>query len=134
VPYLTANTAFLFCSDGFLKPNPFHPDVVVAIDSVNDKKLEALTALESQFYEGGANGSAKLMPSDPTEQQERRRRVRQGHASRTQRVAQQYRSVLEQWYGKERADKVQHAEAFELCEYGRRPNKAELAKLFPFFE
>ncbi|HTK77189.1 MAG TPA: PIG-L family deacetylase [Gemmataceae bacterium] len=134
VPYLTSNPTFFFYSDDFQKPNPFHPDVVVAIDSVSDKKLEALAALESQFYEGGANGSAKLMPSDPAEQQQRRQRVRQGHAGRSQRVAQKYRSVLEQWYGKERADKVQHAEAFELCEYGRRPNKQELAKLFPFFE
>jgi hypothetical protein len=29
---------------------------------------------------------------------------------------------------------VQFAEAFEICEYGRRPNRAELAKMFPFFE
>ena len=35
---------------------------------------------------------------------------------------------------KEQAEKIRHAEAFEICEYGRRPNKAEMAKLFPFFE
>jgi len=29
---------------------------------------------------------------------------------------------------------VQYAEAFEICEYGRQPDKAELKKLFPFFE
>jgi hypothetical protein len=28
---------------------------------------------------------------------------------------------------------VQYAEAFEICEYGRQPNKEELRKLFPFF-
>jgi hypothetical protein len=28
---------------------------------------------------------------------------------------------------------VQYAEAFEICEYGRRPDKAEIKKLFPFF-
>ena len=32
----------------------------------------------------------------------------------------------------DQADKVQHAEAFEVCEYGRRPSKEELGKLFPF--
>jgi len=26
------------------------------------------------------------------------------------------------------------AEAFEICEYGRRPDKAEIRKLFPFFD
>ena len=41
---------------------------------------------------------------------------------------------LADWYGKEGAEKVEHAEAFEVCEYGRRPNRAELARLFPFFE
>ena len=41
---------------------------------------------------------------------------------------------LVELYGKDRAAKVQHAEAFEICEYGRRPDQAELKRLFPFFE
>jgi hypothetical protein len=28
---------------------------------------------------------------------------------------------------------VKFAEAFEICEYGRQPDKAELKRLFPFF-
>jgi LmbE family N-acetylglucosaminyl deacetylase len=133
VPYLKTNPVFLFYPDGFQKPNPFQPDIVVSIDGVIDRKLDALDALESQFYEGGANGSAALMPADPEKQKDRRRQVRAGFAARNQAVAQKYRAKLEEWYGKEKADKVQYAEAFEVCEYGRRPNKAELAKLFPFF-
>ncbi|HSA02050.1 MAG TPA: PIG-L family deacetylase, partial [Candidatus Paceibacterota bacterium] len=39
---------------------------------------------------------------------------------------------LRDWYGAERADQVKSAEAFEICEYGRRPDKAELRRLFPF--
>jgi LmbE family N-acetylglucosaminyl deacetylase len=133
VPFLRNNPVFLFYPDGFQKPNPFQPDIVVSIDGVIDRKLDALDALESQFYEGGANGSAELMPSDPDKQRERRRQVRAGFAARNRAIAQKYRSNLAEWYGKEKADKVQYAEAFEVCEYGRRPNKAELAKLFPFF-
>jgi hypothetical protein len=30
--------------------------------------------------------------------------------------------------------RVRHAEAFEICEYGEQPDKAELKRLFPFFE
>ena len=30
------------------------------------------------------------------------------------------------------AAKVQYAEAFEICEYGRLPSKTEIRKLFPF--
>ena len=79
------------------------------------------------------NGSADLIPKEPAKQQERRKQVRAAHAGRTQGVAQRYRTALADWYGKEKAAKVQHAEAFEVCEYGRRPNKTELARLFPFF-
>jgi LmbE family N-acetylglucosaminyl deacetylase len=132
VPHLTTNPVFLYYPDNFLKPNPFQPDVVVSIDSVIDQKLDALDALVSQFYEGGANGSAALIPGDPAGQRERRQVVRNGFANRSREVARKYRSALEPWYGKERADKVQSAEAFEVCEYGRRPDKAELARLFPF--
>jgi LmbE family N-acetylglucosaminyl deacetylase len=134
VPPLKGNPVFLFGSDRFQKPNPFQPDIVVSIDSVVEKKLDGLGVMESQFYEGGALGSAALVPSDPAKQQERHRQVREGFAERFRGIARQYRGKLAEWYGKEQADKVQFAEAFEICEYGRRPNKAELSRLFPFFE
>jgi LmbE family N-acetylglucosaminyl deacetylase len=133
-PPLRNNPVFLFYPDGFQKPNPFKPDIVVSIDRVSNQKLDALDALESQFYEGGALGSADLIPSDPAQQQSRRRQVRESHAARDRSVASRFRATLADWYGKEAAEKVQYAEAFEICEYGRRPNKTELAKLFPFFE
>jgi N-acetylglucosamine malate deacetylase 1 len=132
-PRLKGNPVFLFYPDSFKKPNPFQPDIVVAIDKVMDRKLDALDALESQFYEGGALGSASLIPSDPMKQQERRRQVREGFAKLNQSIAGRYRAKLADWYGKDHADKVQYAEAFEICEYGRRPNEEEIKRLFPFF-
>ena len=39
-------------------------------------------------------------------------------------------SVVE-LYGKDQGAKIQHAEAFELCEYGAQPRPAELRRLFP---
>ena len=130
VPILRTNPLFVFYPDGFQKPNPFQPDIAVNIDTVIEKKLDALA---SQFYEGGANGSAELIPSDPAKQRQRRKEIRAGFAGRSEAVAQRYRTKLAEWYGKDRAEKVHYAEAFEICEYGRRPNKAELARLFPFF-
>jgi LmbE family N-acetylglucosaminyl deacetylase len=132
-PPLKGNPVFLFYPDSFKKPNPFQPDIVVAIDKVMDRKLDALDALESQFYEGGALGSASLMPSDPMKQQERRRAVRAGFARRNQSIAERYRDKLADWYGKDQAGNVKYAEAFEICEYGRRPNEDEIKRLFPFF-
>ncbi len=133
-PILKNNPAFFFYPDPFQKPNPFQPDVTVDIDSVLEQKLKAIDTLESQFYEGGANGSPELIPSDPAKQQERRKEVRDHHAARNEAIAKRFRAQLTEWYGKEKADKVSHAEAFEICEYGRRPSKEELRKLFPFLD
>ena len=74
------------------------------------------------------------MPKDPQKQAERRKQVRAGFANRSQAVAKQYRDKLVEWYGKDRGEKVAYAEAFEICEYGRRPNRKELERLFPFFD
>jgi LmbE family N-acetylglucosaminyl deacetylase len=132
-PPLQENPVFLFYPDSFQKPNPFQPDIVVSIDRVIEKKLDALDTLESQFYEGGALGAASLIPSDPAKQRERRQEIRKRFADRNRSVADRYRDKATEWYGKDRADKVRFAEAFEICEYGRRPGKEELSRLFPFF-
>ncbi|MGI8601688.1 MAG: PIG-L deacetylase family protein [Verrucomicrobiales bacterium] len=134
VPHLTKNPAFFYFPDRFQKPNPFKPDVVVGIDSVMDKKLDGLGIMVSQFYEGGANGSADLMPADPEKQKARHREVREGFARRNQSIATRFRSQIAEWYPAAQAEKIKHAEAFELCEYGSQPDKAELKRLFPFFE
>ncbi|HYT59915.1 MAG TPA: PIG-L family deacetylase [Haliangiales bacterium] len=133
VPALKDNPVFLYYPDSFQKPNPFQPDIAVSIDSVIEKKLDALGVIVSQFDEGGANGTADLFPADPEKQKQRHKQVRDGFARRNQSVADRFRVRLEEWYGKERAGKVKYAEAFEICEYGRRPDKAEMARLFPFF-
>lgn len=134
IPHLKNNPLFLYYSDGFKKPNPFKADIVVSIDSVIDQKLDALGVLVSQFAEGGANGSADLLPADPNKQPERHAQVRQNFARWFQSQANESRKELEGWYGRDQGGTVKHAEAFEICEYGRRPDKTELKKLFPFFD
>ena len=42
--------------------------------------------------------------------------------------------LLVRLYGEDRGKAVKHAETFELCEYGARPNGDELRRLFPFFD
>lgn len=132
-PPLKKNPAFFYYPDRFQKPNPFKPDVIVSIDSVTEKKLDALGVIVSQFYEGGANGSAELLSDDPAKQRQRHRQVRDNFSGRFQSIANRFRGELEEWYGKEAAARVKHAEGFEICEYGIQPNKQELKRLFPFF-
>ena len=131
---LKENPVFLYYADDFHKPNPFKPDIVVATDSVMDKKLAALAVMESQFLEGGANGHEGLIPKTPTDRARREKEVRQEFERTDQGVANRFRAQLKEWYGEAKATQVKYAEAFEICEYGRQPDKAELRKLFPFFE
>ncbi|MGE3803955.1 MAG: PIG-L deacetylase family protein [Gemmataceae bacterium] len=128
---LKKNPAFFFYPDRFQKPNPFKADVAVDIDPVVELKLDALGVMHSQFYEGGALGSARLIPDDPEKQKARHKQVREGFSGRFRSNAERFRDTLAEFYGKEKAAKVTHAEAFEICEYGRQPSKEELRKLFP---
>ena len=134
VPHLTNNPVFMYYTDRFQKPYPSQADVVVNIDSVIDKKLDALAVMESQFLEGGANGNESFVPKSPEGRKQRITQVRQGQAARYMAIAERFRKEMAEWYGEEAAKKVKHAEAFEICEYGRRPAKEELKKLFPFFD
>jgi LmbE family N-acetylglucosaminyl deacetylase len=133
VPPLKQNPVFMYYTDRFQRPNPSAPDIAISIDGVVNRKLDALAVMESQFLEGGANGHTGLIPKMPEERTKRVAEVRNGHASRSIGTADRFRTLLKEWYGDAASSKVRHAEAFEICEYGRRPDKAELKKLFPFF-
>lgn len=133
-PYLTKNPVFLYYEDRFQKPNRFTADVVVAIDDVVEKKLAAVEALHSQFFEGGANGGPQLVPdpSDAAKVAARKKEVREAFAQRFAGTAKRFGLELAKWYGADKAGQVKYAEAFEVCEYGRMPPPEELKKLFPF--
>lgn len=126
-PALRKNPVFLYFQDGFQRPNAFRPDVAVAIDDVLDKKVRALDAHTSQMYEWlpWVAGELEAVPADPAARLAWLRETRTGRP-----IAEPVREALRRRYGA-KADAVQHAEAFELCEYGRRPSPEELSRLFP---
>ena len=129
VPHLKRNPVFLYYSDNFQKPNPFDPDVVISIDSVLEKKTEALSLLDSQFVEGGCGGNESMVPRDDAQLQEARRRVKERFRQRFAATADKYRDDLIALYG-EKAGKASSARSLRVCEYGRRPSPQELKKLF----
>lgn len=131
VPALKVNPVFMYYTDRFTKPQPSQADVVLNIDPVIEKKLDALAVMESQFLEGGANGHEGLMPKTPEQRIKRVAEVRAGHRNRYVGIANRFRQQLKEWYGEELGGKIEHAEAFEICEYGRRPTREELGRLFP---
>ena len=126
-PPLKKNPVFLYFQDHFQKPAPFRPDVAIDIDPVFSKKISALDAHTSQFYEWlpWVDGRLEEVPKDAAARRSWLEKARWGT------ITPAVRTALEKWYGKERAAKVQHAEAFEVCEYGRQPKDEDLRKLFP---
>ncbi len=133
-PALKQNPVFLYLSDDFQKPAPFRPDVVVAIDDVLDTKLAALHELASQFYEGGASGSPEWVRSVPPASDPAGRKqwlIESRWVRRHADLATRCRDQLVARYGTEPGKQVRYAEAFEVCEYGRRPSAEELSQLFP---
>lgn len=129
VPALRKNPVFLYFEDGFQKPAPFRPDIAVSIDEVVDKKVDALDAHVSQVYEWlpWHAGVLDQVPKDPTERKAWLKKTRMREPTPA------VREALIKWYGAEHGKKVQVAEAFEVCEYGTRPDEAMLRRLFPFF-
>jgi LmbE family N-acetylglucosaminyl deacetylase len=129
---LKRNPLFLYASDRFERPNAFRADVAVAIDEVIEPTVDALLVMESQIHEGGANGNAGLYPADAAGRKRRHEEVRKGLVRRYAAAADQYRDTLIKFYGQDRGRQVRYAQAFEVCEYGRRPSMEEMKQLFPF--
>jgi LmbE family N-acetylglucosaminyl deacetylase len=129
-PPLKKNPVFLYFQDFFQRPNAFRPDVAIDISSVFEKKIDGLDAHVSQVYEWlpWIGGYSDKVPADKGE------RKKWLAKDRVVTITLEVRKTLEHFYGKEQAAKVQHAEAFEVCEYGSRPSHEDLMALFPMLK
>jgi hypothetical protein len=89
-----------------------------------------LTVDLSHFYDWlpWTEGQFELVPKDPAE---RKKWLATGPLA-SRKLQPEWRDALEKRYGAQ-ASGVQHAEAFEITEYGRQPSEEEIRKLFPFF-
>jgi LmbE family N-acetylglucosaminyl deacetylase len=135
-PPVEPNPVFLFLSDGFQRPNPFRADIVVGIDDVIQKKSDAADALVSQVYETvyGVDATTRqqrlaAIPKDPVA---RRAVAERRMTTSAMTIANRFREQLTRRYGAAAKD-IKHAEAFEICEYGRQPTEEQIRALFPFF-
>ena len=119
-----------YLHDAFRKPLSFQPDVVVPVDTVLDQKVRMICSHVSQMFEWLPfnQGVAHEVPAGEAE----RRVWLQGRMkSRWGDLATQYRQQLIAALGQVAGAAVDHAEAFELCEYGRPPTPEQLTTLFP---
>jgi LmbE family N-acetylglucosaminyl deacetylase len=130
VPPLEKNPVFLYVEDRFQKPYPFEPDIAVDISAEFDQKIYGIAAHESQMFEWlpWTGGRLDQVPKGEKE------RLKWLADWRKPNIPEKTRESLIKWYGPEKAANIKVAEAFEICEYGRRPSEEEIRKLFPFFE
>jgi len=126
-PPLKRNPVFLYAQDRFQKPNPFTPDIAVDVSDVFEQKIYAMSAHESQYFEWLPWAGRRLdeVPEDDDERLKWLAKVRYGS------ISDAVRESLIKWYGAEKAKTVTNAEAFEICEYGRRPSEEEIRQFFP---
>ncbi len=127
VPAVRKNPVFLYYEDNFQRPNPFRPDIAVNLDSVIDKKVDALDSHVSQFYEWLPWVDGKLA-SVPAGAAERKAWLKQ---ARTRAIKPEVRASLVKWYGPEKGNAAKYYEAFEICEYGVQPDESRIRQLFP---
>ena len=126
---LKKNPIFLYVQDYFQKPTPFEPHIAIDISEVYEQKVYGMAAHASQFFEWLPWTSGKL---DQVPDGEKERLEWLG-ARRYNVPTPEIKECLELWYG-DKADDITHAEAFEICEYGRRPEKEEILQLFPMLQ
>ena len=126
-PPLAKNPVFLYTEDGFQKPVPFKPDIAIDITGVYEKKIFGMAAHESQFFEWLPWTAGKLgqVPDNDSD------RLTWLAGSRKPKISDQVRECLKKWYGTDASMTATVAEAFEICEFGRRPSDDEIRLFFP---
>ena len=131
-PPTKRNPVFLYTADGFQKPYPFEPTIVVGIDEVANQKWDCVSAMPSQF--GDEHSWQASTGSDvPSGDAERKAYLLDRVKQRNQATADQNREQLIALYGQEKGSQIQYAEAFELCQYGSQVDVDALKELFPGF-
>ncbi len=115
---LDKSPAIFFHQDGFKKPVPFAPDVIVDITPVIDRKMQNLAHHESQVFEWLPFVKPIVEPVPATQ------------ADRIE--------WLKRYWGDPGGvsrfipkPEVKHIEAFEVCEYGAVVDDEVLSALFP---
>lgn len=132
-PPTRRNPIFMYYSDGFEKPYPFEPTLVVDIGEVAELKWDCISAMPSQFGDA-ASWQASTRPDVPEEPAARQAFLLELVKQRNAAVAERFRERLVELYGESKGRQIRYAEAFELCQYGRQPSVEELKALFPTFE
>jgi len=128
---LENNPVFLYFEDHFTRPNPLRHDIAISIDEVAERKVYAMAAHQSQFFEWlpWTAGVLDQVPEDP---EGRLEWLFETRINRPMPNAQ--REALIRLYGEEAGNQIKYAESFEIAEYGRYPSEEDLRIIFPMLD
>ncbi|WP_122091221.1 PIG-L deacetylase family protein [Halalkalicoccus subterraneus] len=135
VPALEYNPVFSYVLDGFERPYPFDPDVIVPIDDEQvERKYDALDRHESQMYEWlpYTEGILESVPDEPDARREWLATDPIGGLEEMRTTADRFRDLLAERYGSDRAQEIEYVEAFEVSEYGGDLTPALAEGLFSY--
>jgi LmbE family N-acetylglucosaminyl deacetylase len=129
VPNIASETPALKKNPVFLYPTSSEPDIAIDIDAELSQKLYAASAHESQFFEWLPYIQGTL-DKVPKSKEDRLVFMKNWVSPPTESV----RKCLRKWYPEPAASKIVNAEAFRISEFGRKPDKEELLRLFPMLK
>ncbi len=131
VPALREDPVIAYFSDGFTRPYPFSPTVVVDIEPVIEWVVDMLDCYKSQFYEWLPYNrrQEEVVPADTAA---RRRWLGEQFRAQIKPLAEKYREQLIHIYGEQQGRPIRYIEAFEPCEYGSPLTEQKRRQLFPF--
>lgn len=129
-PALPRDPVVAFLPDLFTRPCPLRADAVLDISPHLDTIVAMLACHRSQFFEWLPHHDG-LLDQVPAGDAERIEWLRGWFAGAIRARADRYRGELAAAYGQERGAAIQWAEVYEISEYARQPDEAELRRLFP---
>lgn len=130
VPALEYEPVILYMADGFKKPLPFKPDVVIDTEEYLDEKAKMLYCHESQFFEWlpWLDGELDQVPKD---EKGRLQWCRQWLLNRSKNLMNpEIMKTYQKIYGDKAKEKLISFEAFEVSEYGAYVTQEELCEIF----
>lgn len=127
--HLDRMPVFAYWYDDFRDLIPFRADIAVPIDDVIEQKIDMTCAHVSQVFEWLPYNAAQLDQVPPESDPAARREMIALHIRA--RGEHRRKSVGEAFDSLFGFPEAQYAEAFQICEYGRVPDGAELRDLFP---
>jgi LmbE family N-acetylglucosaminyl deacetylase len=121
--------AYLYMRDYFTTDFSHIPDIAVNIGAVWGTKLLAMKAHESQVVESNPHADGVL--DEVLKSEIKRQEYLFYNSYPYSRVTPDIKLALEKWYGREEADTVKWAEAYQFAEFGRQIDDRAVSELFP---